>query len=52
VPVLQAGPGPLECALDRAGERLFGETGGTKPLRLTDARSLGDGIAYLTYETA
>jgi dihydrofolate reductase len=33
-----------------AGERLFGETNGKKPLRLLDARTVGDGLAYLTYE--
>jgi len=33
-----------------AGERLFGETSDKKPLRLTSARVLGDGLAYLTYE--
>jgi dihydrofolate reductase len=33
-----------------AGERLFGETSGTKPMRLLDTRTLGEGLAYLTYE--
>jgi dihydrofolate reductase len=33
-----------------AGERLFGETSDTKALRLVDARVLGEGIAFLTYE--
>ena len=33
-----------------AGEHLFGETGDTKPLRLVDSQSLGDGIASLTFE--
>jgi dihydrofolate reductase len=33
-----------------AGERLFGETSDKKPLRLTSARTIGDGLAYLTYE--
>jgi dihydrofolate reductase len=33
-----------------AGERLFGETTDKKPLRLTSARTIGDGLAYLTYE--
>src|SRR6266852_525128 len=33
-----------------AGERLFGETSDKKPVRLLNARTLGDGIAYLTYE--
>jgi dihydrofolate reductase len=35
-----------------AGERLFGETGDMKPMRLLDARTIGDGLAYLTYERA
>jgi dihydrofolate reductase len=33
-----------------AGERLFGETSHQKPMRLLDARTIGDGLAYLTYE--
>jgi dihydrofolate reductase len=33
-----------------AGERLFGETGDTKPMRLVDSRTIGDGLAFLTYE--
>jgi hypothetical protein len=33
-----------------AGERLFGETGDQKPMRLVDARTIGDGLAFLTYE--
>jgi dihydrofolate reductase len=33
-----------------AGERLFGETSDKKPLRLVDVRTLGDGVAVLTYE--
>jgi dihydrofolate reductase len=33
-----------------AGERLFGETGEKKPMRLVDIRSIGDGLAFLTYE--
>jgi dihydrofolate reductase len=33
-----------------AGERLFGETNDRKPMRLLDARTVGDGLAYLTYE--
>ena len=33
-----------------AGERLFGETSDTKPMRLLSARTLDDGIAFLTYE--
>jgi len=34
------------------GKRLFGDAGEKKPLRLTDSRTLGDGIALLTYEPA
>jgi dihydrofolate reductase len=33
-----------------AGERLFGETNDKKPMRLVDAETSGDGIAFLTYE--
>ena len=33
-----------------AGERLFGETGGEKPFRLADSRTVGDGLHYVTYE--
>jgi dihydrofolate reductase len=33
-----------------AGERLFGETSEKKPMRLVDIRSIGDGLAFLTYE--
>jgi dihydrofolate reductase len=32
------------------GERLFGETTDKKSLRLLDTRTVGDGLAYLTYE--
>jgi dihydrofolate reductase len=32
-----------------AGERLFGETSDKKPMRLLDARTIGEGLAYLTY---
>jgi dihydrofolate reductase len=32
------------------GERLFGDTTDKKPMRLLDARTVGDGLAYLTYE--
>ena len=32
------------------GERLFGETSGKKPIRLVDSRTVGDGLAFLTYE--
>ena len=34
------------------GERLFGETSGTKPFRLTGSRTVGDGLAFLTYAIA
>jgi dihydrofolate reductase len=34
-----------------AGERLFGETGGSKPMRLVEARTVGESLAYLTYRT-
>jgi dihydrofolate reductase len=33
-----------------AGERLFGETSDKTPLRLVDIRTLGDGLAHVTYE--
>jgi len=33
-----------------SGKRLFGETEGKKPLRLTDAKTVGAGISVLTYE--
>ena len=33
-----------------AGERFFGETSSRKPMRLVDSRTIGDGLAYLTYE--
>jgi dihydrofolate reductase len=33
-----------------AGERLFGETSDKKPMRLVDTRTIGDGLAFLTYE--
>jgi dihydrofolate reductase len=33
-----------------AGERLFGETSDRKPMRLVDVRTIGDGLAFLTYE--
>ena len=33
-----------------AGERLFGETSDKKPMRLVDTKTIGDGLAYLTYE--
>ena len=33
-----------------AGERLFGETSDKKSMRLVDTRTLGEGVAFLTYE--
>ena len=33
-----------------AGERLFGETTDRKPMRLLDTRTIGSGLAYLTYQ--
>jgi dihydrofolate reductase len=35
-----------------AGARLFGETSDKKPMRLIETRTVGDGIAILTYERA
>jgi len=35
-----------------AGERLFGATTGTKPLRLAGSRTIGDGLVQLTYRPA
>ena len=35
-----------------AGERLFGETSDKRPLRLTDTKTIGHGLAHLTYERA
>jgi dihydrofolate reductase len=35
-----------------SGKRLFGETSDKKPLRLVDSKTVGDGIAILTYEPA
>jgi dihydrofolate reductase len=32
------------------GERLFGQTTGIKPFRLSDGRAVGDGLVFLTYE--
>lgn len=32
------------------GERLFDKTSGAKPLRLTGSRTIGGGLAFLTYE--
>ena len=31
------------------GERLFGQPGGEKPMRLTGARALGENLAFLSY---
>ena len=33
-----------------AGERLFGATSDTKPFRLTGSRTVGNGLAFLTYQ--
>src|SRR5678816_4400601 len=33
-----------------AGERLFGETSKKRPMRLVDTRTIGDGLAFLTYQ--
>jgi dihydrofolate reductase len=33
-----------------AGERLFGETSGHKPMRLVHAQTVGDSLALLTYQ--
>jgi dihydrofolate reductase len=33
-----------------AGERLFGETSGVKPMHLVDTRTVGDGLAFVTYQ--
>jgi dihydrofolate reductase len=35
-----------------AGERLFGETSDKRPLRLVAAKTIGNGLAHLTYERA
>jgi len=35
-----------------AGQRLFGETTDQKPIRLAGARTIGDGLVFLTYEMA
>jgi dihydrofolate reductase len=34
------------------GKRLFGETTDKKPLRLVDSKTVGDGVAILSYEPA
>jgi dihydrofolate reductase len=33
-----------------AGERLFGDTSDKKPMRLINTRTIGDGLAFLTYQ--
>jgi dihydrofolate reductase len=33
-----------------AGERLFGETSDNKPMRLLNVSTIGDGLAFVTYE--
>jgi len=33
-----------------AGERLFGETSDSRPLRLVSTQTIGDGLAFLTFE--
>ena len=33
-----------------SGERLFGETSGKKSMRLVSVNSIGDGLAFVTYE--
>ena len=35
-----------------AGERLFGETSDKRPLRLIHTKTIGHGLAHLTYERA
>ena len=35
-----------------SGKRLFGETSDKKPIRLSDSRTVGDGVAILIYEPA
>ena len=35
-----------------SGKRLWGETDDKKPMKLVDSRTVGDGIALLTYERA
>ena len=34
------------------GKRVFGETSAKKPLRLSDSKTVGDGVAILVYEPA
>jgi dihydrofolate reductase len=33
-----------------AGARLFGETGGEKPMRLIESRRIGEGLVFQAYE--
>jgi dihydrofolate reductase len=33
-----------------AGERLFGKTSNKKPMRLVDTKTIGDSLAFLTYQ--
>jgi dihydrofolate reductase len=33
-----------------AGERLFGEISNRKPMRLVEARTIGEGLVFLAYE--
>jgi dihydrofolate reductase len=33
-----------------AGKRLFGQTSNKKPMRLINTRTIGDGLAFLTYQ--
>ena len=40
----------LEEALDTEAQRLFGESGDKKSMRLVDTKTIGDGLAFLTYE--
>ena len=35
-----------------SGKRLFGDTGAKKPLKLTDSKTVGDGVTILVYEPA
>ena len=35
-----------------SGERLFGDTGDAKPLRLVGVQTIGDALAYVTYRAA
>jgi hypothetical protein len=36
------------CVLG-AGKRLFGDTNAVKQMRLVETRTVGDGLAFLTY---